>query len=127
MRTRCRFGACSPSAAAERPRVAPGAIVSSTSGPPRLGEWLIGRITRHDVWADVTTGDLREEHAALAGRRGRAIAHAWYWLQVLALIGDRARDGLASSVSSLRAFFSLGDRPMFTVRRAIVPALRMPA
>ncbi len=99
--------------------------MSSTSGPPRLGEWLIGRITRHDVWADVTTGDLREEHAALAGRRGRAIAHAWYWLQAIALMGDRARDGLAGSVSALRAFFSLGDRPMLTFRREIVRALRV--
>lgn len=101
--------------------------MSSPSGPPRLGEWLISRITRHDVWADVTTGDLREEHAALEGRRGRAIANAWYWLQVLALIGDRARDGLAGSVSALRAFFSLGDRPMFTVRREIGRALRVHA
>ena len=102
--------------------------MSSTSGPPRLGEWLIGRITRHDAWADVTTGDLREEHAALAAStRPRDRARVGTGSRRSTLIADRARDGLAGSVSALRAFFSLGDRPMFTFRREIVRALRVHA
>ena len=39
-------------------------------------------------------------------------------------MGDRVCDGLAGSVSVLRAFFFLGDRPVFTFRREIVRALR---
>lgn len=60
--------------------------------PPRLAEWLVGAIAGRDVWADVTSGDLREEHAAIAEDRGRFVAHAWYWLQTLALVGDRVRE-----------------------------------
>jgi predicted permease len=76
------------------------------------------------VWADVTSGDLREEHAAIAAERGRTIAHAWYWLQALAIAGDRVRDRLTGGATAFRSFFSLGDRPVLTFRREIVRAVR---
>jgi len=92
--------------------------------PPRFAEWLIARIIRHDAWADITTGDLREEHAVLADRRGRLAAHAWYCLQTLALVGDRLGEAARKITSATGSFFSVGDRPMLTFRREIVRAVR---
>ncbi len=54
--------------------------------PPRLAERLLTRRLRGDVWGDTTLGDLREEFADLAARRGRGTAVRWYWRETFRLL-----------------------------------------
>ena len=50
--------------------------------PPRLAEWLLGRMAKTGEEFS-TKGDFQEEFAAIAEERGSSHAAAWYWLQVL--------------------------------------------
>lgn len=47
--------------------------------PPRLAEWLLGRVLPRDVVGRSILGDVREEHAEYVGRGGWA-PDVWYWL-----------------------------------------------
>jgi len=74
--------------------------------PPRLAEAVLGAAIRHQDRRDGVLGDLREEHAALAARRGRRAAGRWYWRQAFSLFltfaltrpprthGERSMDSL---------------------------------
>jgi len=50
--------------------------------PPRLAEWLLGRMVKTGEEFSAK-GDFEEEFAAIAAESGRFRAAAWYWLQVL--------------------------------------------
>ena len=50
--------------------------------PPRLVEWLLGRMAKAGEEFSAK-GDFEEEFAAIAEDSGRFRAAAWYWLQVL--------------------------------------------
>jgi ABC-type antimicrobial peptide transport system permease subunit len=50
--------------------------------PPRLAEWLLGRMVKTGEEFSAK-GDFEEEFAAIAEESGRFFAAAWYWLQVL--------------------------------------------
>lgn len=53
--------------------------------PPPLAERLLRAAVSDAEWREAITGDLREELAALAMRRGAAAARRWYWRQALPL------------------------------------------
>lgn len=50
--------------------------------PPRLAEWLLGRLAKTGEEFSVK-GDFEEEFAALVEESGQFRATAWYWLQLL--------------------------------------------
>ncbi len=50
--------------------------------PPRLAEWLLGRLAKTGEEFSAK-GDFEEEFAAIAEEGGRLRAGAWYWHQVL--------------------------------------------
>jgi hypothetical protein len=50
--------------------------------PPRLAEWLLGRLAKTGEEFSAK-GDFEEEFAAIAEEGGRFRAEAWYWHQVL--------------------------------------------
>ncbi|MCC7032918.1 MAG: ABC transporter permease [Acidobacteria bacterium] len=53
--------------------------------PPAFAESLLRRSIANTEWRDAVSGDLREEYADLARRRGVAVARRWYWRQALGL------------------------------------------
>ena len=53
--------------------------------PPPFAERLLRAAVRDPEWRDAITGDLREELASLAARRGAAVARRWYWRQAVPL------------------------------------------
>lgn len=58
------------------------------ASPPRMAERLLQWCLRSAPAAMCIVGDLRQEYAALRGRRGLVIAHLWYWREV-ATVGSR--------------------------------------
>jgi putative ABC transport system permease protein len=59
------------------------------AAPPRLAERLLAATVFDEAWRDSILGDLREEFAVTAQRRGTGSARRWYWSQAF-LIGTRA-------------------------------------
>ena len=57
----------------------------SPTVPPSLAERLLRASVRDAEWRDAVSGDLREEFAGLAARRGAAAATRWYWRQAVPL------------------------------------------
>ena len=53
--------------------------------PPPFAERLLRAAVRDPEWRDAITGDLREELASLAARRGVSVARRWYWRQAVPL------------------------------------------
>ena len=53
--------------------------------PPPLAERLLRRSVRDPEWRESITGDLREEFATVAARRGVGAASRWYWRQAVPL------------------------------------------
>jgi putative ABC transport system permease protein len=92
--------------------------------PPRLAtriaRWSASRLS----WGETACGDLTEEHAMLAARRGRLWSALWYWSQTLLLTAaacrGQARDGLLAT----RTFLFIGDRPMNAIVREVRIAVR---
>jgi putative ABC transport system permease protein len=82
--------------------------------PPRLASrvarWAASRL----VWGETACGDLAEEHALLASRRGRLVAASWFWGQAMLLLASAAGHLAAGAAIACGAFFSIGDRPMTT-------------
>ena len=56
-----------------------------STAPPSFAEQLLRASVRDAEWRDAVSGDLREEFAAHAARRGVAAASRWYWRQALPL------------------------------------------
>ncbi len=56
--------------------------------PPRIAERFLKWCLRSAPAAICIVGDLRQEYAALRGRRGLVAAHLWYWREA-ATIGSR--------------------------------------
>jgi putative ABC transport system permease protein len=54
--------------------------MSKARRPPRLAERLLALAIGRREWADTVLGDLHEEHARVAARRG-VLGSAWYWTQ----------------------------------------------
>ncbi len=57
----------------------------ASAAPPPLAERLLRRSVRDPEWRESITGDLREEFATIAGRRGVGAASRWYWRQTVPL------------------------------------------
>jgi len=57
-------------------------MIRKNSRPPRLAEWLLGRMANTGEEFSAK-GDFEEEFAAITEESGRFRAAAWYWLQVL--------------------------------------------
>jgi putative ABC transport system permease protein len=57
----------------------------TTSPPPRAAERLLRAAIRNAEWREAIVGDLQEEFASIALRRGLAVARRWYWRQALLL------------------------------------------
>ena len=55
------------------------------ASPPRMAERFLQWCLRSAPSAKFIVGDLRQEYTALRGRRGRLIAHLWYWREVTAV------------------------------------------
>lgn len=53
-----------------------------SSRPPRLPELILERLTPGGE-REFLLGDLHERYGDLFAARGAAVAHAWYWIQVL--------------------------------------------
>lgn len=53
-----------------------------TDAPPASARSLVASLLAGHPYADGLLGDLEEEYAAVAKRRGRAAARRWYWRQV---------------------------------------------
>ncbi|MCC6989633.1 MAG: ABC transporter permease [Acidobacteria bacterium] len=70
--------------------------------PPRLAEAFLRLSVRDAEWRDAVAGDLREELAAVAARRGVAAGRRWYWRQALPLAMRFALSGLFPSVAPAR-------------------------
>jgi putative ABC transport system permease protein len=87
----------------------------ATPRPPRLAERLVALAARRSRWPETTMGDLREEHAALCGRRGPGVAGAWYWLQALGLVAHAARAIAHRAWRACASFAAMGDHPMLTL------------
>lgn len=52
--------------------------------PPRVAATLLERLIGPEPGNASIIGDLHEEFCELRSRRGRAVAHSWYWWQLLA-------------------------------------------
>ncbi len=71
--------------------------------PPRAAErWLRRSIPQRHAREGVS-GDMREEFAALARRRGAFLAAAWYWLTVASVVARYRADNRRSNVASQRS------------------------
>jgi putative ABC transport system permease protein len=57
-------------------------MIRKQSHPPRLAEWLLGRMAKTGEGFSAK-GDFEEEFATIAEESGRFHAETWYWLQVL--------------------------------------------
>jgi putative ABC transport system permease protein len=55
--------------------------------PPAFAERSLRLLIGDPEWRDAVSGDMREEFASVARRRGPAAARAWYWRQALHLTG----------------------------------------
>ncbi len=62
--------------------------MSSPVSPPQMAERLLQWCLGAAPASRYIVGDLREEYASLRHRRGRVIAHLWYWRETAA-IGSR--------------------------------------
>ena len=54
--------------------------MTTSSRPPRLANWLLNLFVSKEQ-ASPIAGDLREEFATVASRRGLSAARLWYWRQ----------------------------------------------
>jgi len=89
----------------------------------RFVEWLIGRSVA-SPWRETTLGDLDEEYADEALRRGPSAARRWYRWQTLGLVAGAARRSVRDLTSSVAPFLYVGDRPMRTLFQEIRTATR---
>jgi putative ABC transport system permease protein len=93
-------------------------------GPPRLAarivQWAAARLS----WGETASGDLAEEHALLASRRGRTAAALWYWGQALLLAVNALRHIAGDLRAAILTLLFLGDRPMSTILNEIRIASR---
>lgn len=76
------------------------------ASPPRMAERLLRWCLGAAPAARYIVGDLRQEYAALRRRRGRVIAHLWYWREIASVgsryVGRRSED-LGAGGAGLRA------------------------
>ena len=91
---------------------------------PRLASHLARWAASGLPWGETACGDLAEEHALVAARRGRAAAAAWFWGQTALLLASAGRHRAAGAASGVRTFLSVGDRPMTTFAKEVRIALR---
>ncbi len=99
------------------PRSWPPAPNPAWPTPPRLAQRLVRLTARDPHWSDVLLGDLREEFAVLAERRGPAAARRWYWRQALTLT--------AAALGQVAAIVPRsGERPMRTLANELRLAAR---
>jgi putative ABC transport system permease protein len=89
--------------------------------PPRLAtriaRWSASRLS----WGETACGDLAEEHALLAARRGRLWSDLWYWAQTLLLTATACQGRVRNGLLATRTLLFIGDRPM----TAIVTEIRI--
>jgi putative ABC transport system permease protein len=83
-----------------------------SSRPPAVAERIVAALSHGSPWKETTLGDLSEEHAGVAARRGRVIAAVWYWGQTIAIVVSTvagvAADAWRAGIKTLRT----GDSPM---------------
>lgn len=72
--------------------------------PPRAALWLLDRLLSKAA-AEAITGDLAEDFARLARRRGPRAARRWFWQQTLASITARGRAPASRLDHSIRGHF----------------------
>ncbi|HYN10179.1 MAG TPA: ABC transporter permease [Vicinamibacterales bacterium] len=82
------------------------------SRPPRLAARVVRWCAARLSWGETAFGDLAEEHADLAARRGALFSDLWYWGQTLLLSAAATRRLGSESLEVARTFFFPGDRPM---------------
>ena len=76
--------------------------MTSPTTPPSSAERLLRLSIRDLKWRDAVTGDLREEFADIARRRGATGARRWYWRQSLALTARFAAGRVIPAVTPKR-------------------------
>ena len=103
-----------------RPRRPAGKTVKAPRLASHLARWAASGLP----WGETACGDLAEEHALVAARRGRAAAAAWFWGQTALLLASAGRHRAAGAVAAGRTFLSLGDRPMTTFAKEVRIAVR---
>jgi putative ABC transport system permease protein len=86
-----------------------------TSRPPRLAQWIVGRLAGSPHTRDLLLGDLHEEWTAIVASRGGVRGAAWYWAEAAAVAGREARRVSGAAASSVAAFVRpAGDSPIRT-------------
>jgi putative ABC transport system permease protein len=88
---------------------------------PRLATGIVRWSAARLSWGETACGDLEEEHAMLAARRGSIRAGLWYWGQALLLAAAACRGRAREVLRGARTVLFIGDRPM----NAIVSEVRI--
>ena len=79
--------------------------------PPRLANILLRMILQREDYLE-KTGDLEEVYSSLCGDKGKPIAIAWYWMQVLTAIPVIISNSFYWSMVMLKNYFKLALRNM---------------
>jgi predicted permease len=83
--------------------------MSAPLEPPALAERSLRALISDPEWRDAVSGDMREEFASVARRRGAAAARGWYWRQALRLTGRFAAGRLLRRRDLLRPWSPATD------------------
>ena len=90
--------------------------------PPRLAQWLLGRVLPDGAEGDTIRGDLLEEFTARAGR-SRAAATWWYWRAVVSILFRYRRRTLTRHSGARQP---IGDAVIQDVRYAVRTLVKAP-
>jgi putative ABC transport system permease protein len=92
--------------------------------PPRLAARIVRWSAARLSWGETACGDLAEEHATVAARRGKVAAGLWYWGQTLLVTAAACRARVRASLLATRTLLFIGDRPMTAIVSEIRIAIR---
>ncbi len=83
--------------------------MSAPLEPPALAERSLRALIGDPEWREAVSGDMREEFASVARRRGAAAARTWYWRQALRLTGRFAAGRLLRRRDLMRPWSPSSD------------------